>query len=176
MKLSEIIQPEDNDQSDWEIYNYKKLDRILIKLCLMVIRNHRKNPEKYGMVGAAVLGTNNRIATGISLHLGNGKWQHAEKYAMKNYYKKFGEIPSGSICITTCSPCSEIMSDRDGESCMDLINRSNIHKVYAGFIDPTQPESQRKFNIMETGNKPIRDVCEKLASFFLDHEKSYLKV
>lgn len=78
----------------------------------------------------------------------------------------------GCICITTCSPCSEHMPSRYLESCTDLINKSNIKKVYAGYMDPTQHEEQRKFNIIETSNTKIRNHCKKIASAFLaDEEK-----
>ena len=60
------------------------------------------------------------------------------------------------------------MDERYGESCTDLINRSGIKKVYAGYMDPTQEEEQRDFNIMETENGSIRDMCKEFADTFLN--------
>lgn len=167
---SHLNKPMTENQNDWEIRNYHKLDAILVKLCELVIKQRKQNPEKYGMVAAAILDLDNRIVAGVSKKIGN-KWCHAERYAMDRYQKIHGDIPDGSICITTCSPCSEHMSDRYKESCTDLINSSNIHKVYTGYLDPTQSEHQRKFNIIETSNSGIRDFCQKLAETFEDSEE-----
>jgi pyrimidine deaminase RibD-like protein len=159
------------DQTDYEIRNYEKLDTFLAKLCKMVVEGKKRDPERYGMVAACVLDNDNRAVFGINLPAGDGKRVHAERVAMEAYEKKYGEIPEGSIVITTCSPCSETMDEREGESCTDYINNSNVKKVYCGFHDPTQDEEQREFNMMETQNKAIRDLCEKFASTFLDYEE-----
>jgi pyrimidine deaminase RibD-like protein len=158
------------DQSDYEIRNYKKLDNILMALCKTVVDGKKKDPETFGTVAACVLDPDDNAVYGINLPAQNGKRYHAERIAMMMYENEYGEIPSGSIIITTCSPCSEHMDERYDESCTDLINKSNVKKVYCGFIDPTQDEDQREFNLMETQNKSIRDLCETFASTFLDYE------
>jgi pyrimidine deaminase RibD-like protein len=162
-----IIELKNNE----EIHNYQKLDKILIDLCKKVKKYRSINPKKYGLVCAAILDPQNRSTFGISVCVEEGKWMHAERYAMMKYKKKFGEIPDGSICITTCSPCSEHMPSRYLESCTDLINNSNIKKVYAGYMDPTQHEEQRTFNIIETSNVKIRNHCKKIAAEFLNDEE-----
>lgn len=156
------------NQDDYEIRNYEKLDHILDNLCRLVIKGQRTDADKYGMVAAAVLDTDNNLVSGINLPASNGKRRHAERVAIDNYTSKYGSIPEGSIIITTCSPCSEEMDERYGESCTDLINRSGIKKVYAGYMDPTQEEEQRDFNIMETENGSIRDMCKEFADTFLN--------
>jgi len=156
-------------ESNWEIRNYHKLDGILVKLCELVVKGQQQDPNTHGMVAAAILDPNNRLVSSTGMKI-RGKWHHAERCAMMKYEQLHGDIPNGSICITTCSPCSERMSDRYLESCTDLINHSNIHKVYAGYDDPTQPEEQRNFNIIETSNPSIRDFCHKLAETFMDWE------
>lgn len=154
-------------QTEDEIHNYDKLDSILRNLCKLVVRGQEKDSEKFGMVAAAVLDSDNNLVTGINLPGADGKRKHAERVAIENYYKKFGEIPEGSIIITTCSPCSEDMSERYGEDCTSLINQVGVKKVYAGYIDPTQPQHHRKFNIMETADVSIRDICKEFADTFL---------
>ena len=154
-------------QTEDEIHNYDKLDGILRNLCKLVVRGQEKDSKKFGMVAAAVLDSNNNLVTGINLPGTNGKRKHAERVAIENYYKKFGEIPKGSIIITTCSPCSEDMSERHGEDCTILINQVGIKKVYAGYIDPTQPENHREFNIIETADASIRTMCKEFADTFL---------
>jgi len=156
-------------ESDWEIRNYHKLDVILVKLCELVVKGQRQDPDTHGMVAAAILDPDNRLVSSTGRKI-RGKWHHAERCAMMKYEQLHGDIPNGSICITTCSPCSERMGDRYEESCTDLINRSNIHKVYAGYDDPTQPEEQRHFNIIETSNPAIRAFCHQLAESFMDWE------
>ena len=60
------------------------------------------------------------------------------------------------------------MQNRYGQDCTDLINESGVHKVYAGFEDPTQPELQRDFNIEITNNAKIQKLCERFARTFLE--------
>jgi len=153
--------------SDFEIRNYEKLDKILSKLCNMVEKGQASEKD-YGMVAAAVLDPKNQVVARLNLPAGGGKRVHAERAAMEAYVKEHGDIPKGSIIITTCSPCSEHMDERHGESCTDLINRSIVKKVYCGYMDPTQDEEQRAFNIIETMNSSIRNKCKEFASTFLD--------
>ena len=152
--------------SDFEIRNYEKLDRILSKLCDMVDKGQASEKD-YGMVAAAVLDPSNQIVARLNRPTSNGQRIHAERAAMEAYEKAYGAIPEGSIIITTCSPCSEHMDERYGESCTDLINNSVVKKVYAGFMDPTQEEEHREFNIMETEDESIRSKCKEFASAFL---------
>lgn len=165
MKVNELLENQDD-----EIHNYKKLDKILFELCQLVVNGQKDDSEKFGMVAAGLLDPSNQLITGINLPAPNGKRRHAERVAIDNYTSKYGNIPDGSIIITTCSPCSEHMDERYGESCTELINQSNVKKVYTGYTDPTQEEEHRDFNIMETENESIRDLCKKFAQVFLDNE------
>ena len=160
--------------SDFEIHNYKKLDKILIKLCEMVIDKHHNNPQKEGLVGAAVLDPKNNIVTGISTKSGD-KWIHAERQALSKYQSKYGEVPEGSIIVTTLSPCNDVMGNRYSKSCTDLINQSPVKKVYCGYIDPTQNKNQRKFTQLETGNRKIREICMKISEIFLKNKSDFIK-
>lgn len=160
-------QQDDDLKESEEIHSYKRLDGILNKLYDLVKKRQDRDSEKYGSVGACVLDPDNRIIAATS-SLKEGKWVHAEKNAIDKYQEQYGSIPEDSIIITTCSPCSEAMDDRFGSSCTDVINNSGIKKVYAGFMDPTQSEEQREFNIMETADSDIRQKCKELASEFLD--------
>jgi pyrimidine deaminase RibD-like protein len=153
--------------SDFEIRNYDKLDRILSKLCDLVEKGQASGKD-YGMVAAAVLDPKNQIVARLNRPAGDGRRDHAERAAMDDYVKKYGDIPEGSIIITTCSPCSEHMDERHGVSCTDLINNSIVKKVYCGYMDPTQNEEQRDFNIIETMDSSIRNRCKEFADTFLD--------
>ena len=153
--------------SDFEIRNYDKLDRILSKLCDLVEKGQASGKD-YGMVAAAVLDPKNQIVARLNRPAGDGRRDHAERAAMDDYVKKYGDIPEGSIIITTCSPCSEHMDKRHGVSCTDLINNSIVKKVYCGYMDPTQNEEQRDFNIIETMDSSIRNRCKQFADTFLD--------
>ena len=165
MKLLEFFS---EDQADWEIKNLNKLDRILTKLTEMVIQGQDKDPDYYGMVAAAVLDPDNNLVARLNFPGKDGKRIHAERAAMMAYTKKYGEIPEGSIIITTLSPCSDHMDDRVGESCTDLINQSPVHKVYCGYMDPTQHEHDtRQFTLQETNSKNLRKACKALADTFL---------
>lgn len=163
MKINEVT-----SSSDREIVNHGKLDSILVDLCKLVVEGQKKNKDRYGMVAACVLDTDNNLVARLNyLNKDNGHRVHAERAAMEAYNEKYGEIPKGSIIITTCSPCSEHMEERDGPSCTDLVNQSTVKKVYCGYLDPTQDEDQRTFNIEETANPGIRMMCKKFADTFL---------
>ena len=168
------------DDNDAEIHNYEKLDKILSGLCQMVT-DGQESEKDYGMVAAAVLDPDNRMVARLNRPGKNGKRIHAEHAAIIGYTKQHGDIPEGSIILTTLSPCNEAMDERDGPSCTDLINSTIVKKVYCGYIDPTQGNDSRQFNLMETGDKQIRIQCKEFADTFLGHvdesvgsEKDYL--
>jgi len=158
---------------DNEIHNYRKLDRILEKLCKMVI-DGQSSDKDYGMVGACVLDPDNNIVAGLNMPGKSGKRIHAERVAVEKYERKYGEVPEGSIIITTLSPCNEpddvTAADREGRSCTDYLNSKGIKKVYCGYIDPTQTNDNRQFNLMETSNKDIREECKSFADTFLKQD------
>jgi len=169
MKINEIYDPD-----RYEIHNLKKLDRILVKLCKMIIQGQKKDADYYGMVAACVLDPDNRPVFGINKPTKDGQRMHAERVAMDKYQEQYGEIPEGSIIITTLSPCNELhdatTDDRYGESCTELVNASPVRKVYCGYMDPSQGDDQqveRRFTLQETANPEIRKLCEKFAATFL---------
>jgi pyrimidine deaminase RibD-like protein len=153
--------------SDFEIRNYEKLDKILSKLCALVVEGQKTDPDHFGKVAAAVLDPDNNLVARLNCPGKDGRI-HAERAAMEAYEEQYGDIPDGSIVLTTLSPCSEHMTERDGPSCTDYINNSNIKKVYCGYTDPTQDENQREFNILETKDVDIRDLCKTFADTFIN--------
>ena len=160
--------------SDFEIRNYSKLDRILSKLCELVERG-QQSEQDYGMVAACVVDPNNRVVARLNYPGKDGMRVHAERAAMEAYNKQHGSIPNGSIVITTCSPCNEDGTDmadhRYGSSCTDYINSSPVKKVYCGYIDPSQDDDSRQFNLLETSDADIRQQCKEFADTFLDHHE-----
>jgi pyrimidine deaminase RibD-like protein len=126
------------------------------------------------MVGACVLDPDNNIVARLNYLESNGKRVHAERAAVEAYENKYGDVPEGSIVITTLSPCNEtddVTADgRVGESCAEYLNSKGIEKVYCGYIDPTQDNDIRNFNLMETSDKSIREECKKFADTFLKQD------
>lgn len=159
--------------SDFEIQNHDKLDGILTELCSLVIQGQKKKQD-LGMVAAAVLDTDNNCVVGINYALKNGRRVHAERAAIDSYHARFGKIPKGSIIITTCSPCTHDMSEREGINCSDLIDEVGVHKVYAGYQDPTQSPGRKRYHIEITRNPKINKLCEKFADTFLEQELNEL--
>jgi len=161
-------------EADDEIHNYKKLDKILIKLCDMIVKGKEIDSKYYGMVAAAVIDPDNNIVAGVNRYGSNGKRVHAERVAIEKYEQKYGRVPEGSIVVTTLSPCNEhndeTAAGRVGESCTDYLNSKGIEKVYCGYMDPTQDNDQRQFNLMETGNQDIREECKSFADTFLKQD------
>ena len=154
--------------SEFQIHSTDKLDGVLTELCQMIINGKKKNPEYYGMVAAAVLDPDNNLVMSIN-HYDDAtdKRVHAERAAVEKYNKKFGTVPSGSIVITTLSPCSEDMVERYGESCTDFLNNLGVHKVYCGYDDPTQHPEHKKFHTQETRNEKLKTLCKQFADTFL---------
>lgn len=156
---------------DFQIFNHKKLDGILLDLCELVIQGQKNDPEYYGMVAASVLDNKNRRVDALNYVKAHGKHSHAERSAIDKYVKLYGPLPEGCIIITTLSPCSDFLDERYGESCTDLIDDVGVHKVYCGYTDPTQINSdaymRKKFHIEATKNKKIRELCKKFADTFL---------
>lgn len=163
--------------SDFRIHDTDKLDRILIKLCELIIDEHGKSTD-YGMVAACVLDPHDEMVIALNYPAENGKRVHAETAAIQKYNKQYGNIPTGSIIITTLSPCSSSMSERFGPSCVEEIEEAGVHKVYCGYIDPTQSESDnylhKKFHVKETRNEKIRELCKKFADTFLEDTEENL--
>jgi pyrimidine deaminase RibD-like protein len=157
--------------SDFHITNHDKLDNILVSLCEMVIAGQQKDANNYGMVAAAVLDPDNNCVAALNYRIGD-KDVHGERAAIDAYEHRFGNIPEGSIILTTCSPCSEPMPERVGESCTDLISSSPVHKVYAGYRDPSQEtRSGKTYHLQITKNKKIQALCQAFADTWLDDEQ-----
>lgn len=162
--------------SDFQIRNHDKLDSILVRLCDMVIEGQKKDPDLYGMVAAAVLDPDNNCVAALNYQTDSGD-VHGERAAIDAYHDRFGEIPEGSIILTTCSPCTEPMPGRAGSSCKDLISSTNVHKVYAGYRDPSQQTSggDKTYHLEITRNKKIRELCQAFADTWLKDELNELE-
>ena len=161
------------DKDDYEIHDRPKLDKILLELCHHLIKGQQHDPVKYGMVAACVLDSKNRKVFGVNEAAEDGTRRHAERVAMDRYVKNYGEIPEGSIIITTLSPCNEddteMADGRYGESCTDLVNKSNCRKVYCGYVDPTQHNDHEEYTLEESDNEDINRICKKFADTFLEN-------
>ena len=161
--------------SDFRIENQDKLDGILVRLCEMVIQGQQQDPDRYGMVAAAVLDPENNLVMALN-HAQGRKDVHGERAAIRKYMKQYGNIQEGSIIITTCSPCTEPMPERVGESCRDLISSTSVHKVYAGYRDPSQKTGpgDKTYHLQITQNKRIQDLCRQFANTWLKDELNEL--
>jgi len=161
--------------SDFQIVNHDKLDGILVRLCELVIDGQRRDPAEYGMVAAAVLDPDNNCVAALNYQTDAGD-VHGERAAIDAYRERFGEIPEGSIILTTCSPCTETMPDRYGDSCKDLISSTAVHKVYAGYRDPSQQTwgGDKTYHLEITHNKKIQELCKAFADTWLKDELNEL--
>jgi pyrimidine deaminase RibD-like protein len=157
---------------DFHIMNHQKLDGLLVELCQEVVDGQKKDPKYYGMVAAGVLDPDNNFVKSCNIPKDKDHRIHAERAAIDKYNKLYGDIPQGSIILTTLSPCSDAMDERYSSSCTDLINKSVVHKVYCGYMDPTQGNSQsfkhKQFTLKVTNNKQIQELCKQFADTFLE--------
>lgn len=128
------------------------------------------------MVASAVLDPDNNCVAALNYRRGN-KSVHGERAAIEAYEKRFGAIPEGSIILTTCSPCTDPMPDRVGDSCRDLINSTPVHKVYAGYADPSQQTGpgDKTYHLQITRNKKIQELCKSFADTWLKDELNELE-
>jgi pyrimidine deaminase RibD-like protein len=158
--------------SDFKIHDTEKLDVLLSKCLELLLSKQQEDSEHWGRVAACVLDNDNRAVFGVNYLMPDGTRCHAERAALDAYHKKYGEVPSGSIILTTLSPCSQDMDERWGSSCTELINGSGIHKVYCGYEDPTQDDSDaylhKQFHVRETRNPKLRKLCKSIADTFLN--------
>lgn len=161
--------------SDFHIVNHDRLDSLLVKLCELVIDGQRRDPNLYGMVAAAVLDPDNNCVAALNYRRGN-KDVHGERAAIDAYHARFGKIPQGSIILTTCSPCTDPMPERFGDSCRDLISSTPVHKVYAGYKDPSQQTGpgNKTYHLQITRNKKIQELCRAFADTWLKNELNEL--
>jgi pyrimidine deaminase RibD-like protein len=159
--------------SDFEVRNHDKLDGILTELCSLVIQGQQKSQD-LGMVAAAVLDPDNNCIVGINYPTKDGKRVHAERAAIDSYHARFGKIPEGSIIITTCSPCTQPMAEREGINCSDLIDDVGVHKVYAGYQDPVEEPGRKQYHLEITRNSKIEKLCKAFADTFLKDELNEL--
>jgi len=160
--------------TDFQISNHDKLDAILVRLCEMVVEGQYKKKLNLGVVAAAVLDPDNNCVVGINYPTRDGRRVHGERAAIDSYEARFGDIPAGSIIITTCSPCTQPMAERSGINCSDLIDQVGVHKVYAGYKDPTQDFDGKRYHIEITRNAKIQALCKAFADTFLKDELNEL--
>jgi pyrimidine deaminase RibD-like protein len=137
------------------------LDEILVKLCKLVLQGQETDPDRFGMVGACIIGPNGKV--GRTSYNPAGQVIHAENAAIHAYEKKYGPVSSDCVCVTTLSPCCNEMKDRFGESCTAVLNSKGITQVYAGYRDPTQTNS----DYVVTDNTNIQELCKRFADTFL---------
>jgi pyrimidine deaminase RibD-like protein len=159
--------------SEFQIRDHDKLDQILARLCEVVVQGQQKDQD-LGVVAAAVLDPNNNCVVGLNYPAKDGRRVHGERAAIDAYHDRFGNIPAGSIIITTCSPCTHDMEERAGINCSDLIDEVGVHKVYAGYQDPTQDFGNKRYHIEITRNPKIQELCKKFADTFLKKDLNEL--
>jgi pyrimidine deaminase RibD-like protein len=114
---------------DFKIHSTDKLDLLLVRCCELIFDYYQRDPEYWGKVAACVLDPDNNAVFGINHYTDEGTRKHGERVAIENYERKYGQIPEGSIIVTTLSPCSLAIADRYQESCTDLLADKGVHKV-----------------------------------------------
>jgi len=68
------------------------------------------------------------------------------------------------------------MSERWGDSCTEMINDSDIRKVYAGCEDRPQVDTDqyrhKRFRVKVTENPRLRKLCQQIAKPITDRSKN----
>lgn len=161
---------------DFKIHSQDRLDVLLADCVEELFRCRRQDPVYWGLVSAAILDPDGNIVHGVNHLTKQGTRKHAERVAIENYEKKHGQVPAGSIIVTTLSPCSDDMSERWGESCTDLINNSHVKKVYSGWKDPYESDTDqyrhKKFTVRVTKNPRLLELCRDIGKIIIDKSKN----
>jgi len=153
---------------------FEDFDRILVELCDMIVDAVGQDQDA-GMVAAAVVDPNNNIVSRVGINE-NGRWIHAERYAIEAYQQEFGDIPDGTTIVTTLSPCTSVdMELRSGSSCCNLIEELGIKEVYCGYYDPEQDYGHPTYKLIETTNPKIKELCKQIAEKMFVRDKEDLK-
>lgn len=152
-----------------------ELDKVLVKLCAMIIDN---NNGQHSMVGAAVVDPKGRqvLRLGTLVSEDPELWRHAERTAIDAYKKEYGELPNDTVIVTTLSPCStDTMELRYEHSCTQLLEEMGIDFVYCGYMDPTQENTGHQFTLEVTKNPKLNELCEKIGQAVLHRDQEHLK-
>jgi pyrimidine deaminase RibD-like protein len=152
-------------------FSREQLDGLLADLCGMIIDGQKDNSDFYGMVAAAVIDPMGRVATGVNYLYGNERI-HAERAAVDNYEREYGELPPGSVVVTTLSPCNQDTGDVKETTCTSELNDKHVKLAYCGYRDPSQHDEHNDFNIVITENGKLRHLCKKFADTFLKKDLS----
>ena len=147
-------------------FSREKLDVLLADLCGMIIKGQTNAPDFYGMVAAAVIDPKGQLATGVNYLYGNERI-HAERAAIENYEKEYGELPRGCVVVTTLSPCNQDTGDIKEVTCTQVLNDKHVKIAYCGYRDPTQHRDDNDFTILITNNEKLEHLCKKFADTFL---------
>lgn len=143
----------------------EQLDEILVNLCGLLLAAKEVDSDYYGCVAACILDPNGQEVSRVNFFDDATDTRiHAERAAIDAYLNDYGDIPAGSICITTLSPCNRPMGERYGESCEQLLKDHGIKMVYAGYKDPTQDIDPS----VATKNSKLEELCKKFADTFLN--------
>jgi pyrimidine deaminase RibD-like protein len=147
-------------------FSRDKLDSLLNDLCEKVIKGQEEAPDFYGMVAAAVIDPTGRLATGLNYLYGNERI-HAERAAIDNYEKEYGDLPLDCVVVTTLSPCNQDTGDIKEITCTEVLNNKQVKLAYCGYRDPSQHRDNKNFKILITKNENLKQRCKELADTFL---------
>ena len=140
------------------------LDQVLRDLIKLVHTGQERNPNKYGMVAASVIGPDGERIDRVNYMVnGTDKRVHAERAAVEAYIEKYGDSLEDCTVVTTCSPCSQPMDDRYGVSCEDFLNDMGVRNIYCGYQDPGHER-----NYIITSDSDVYDECKSLADTFTE--------
>jgi pyrimidine deaminase RibD-like protein len=133
---------------------------------------HKDKKDYWGMVGACIIDSSGNEVYGVNHLVDKIHRDHAEVAAIKNYIQKYGKSDfGGAILVTTLSPCSSDIDQPAGRNCTDYLEEYGIKKVYCGWIDPTQVDTDvykhKRFHLQETRNEKLQSICRKMAETFL---------
>lgn len=153
---------------------FEDLDQILVKLCEMIVDALATDPEA-AMVGAAIVDLNGHQVLRLGEKISPTEWNHAERTVIADYQSAYGNIPEGSILVTTLSPCNkQHMALRHGTSCKDLIEQAGIKEVYIGYYDPKQEDVTPNFKMYETDNPKIKEACERISQAMFQRDEEHI--
>lgn len=152
-----------------------ELDKILLNCLELIFKTHKDSTDlqhaDLGLVAACLITKNHPPIYSLSDKHVNGEATHAERYVIRKFTDLYGDLPEDVILVTTLSPCSKKMKDREGNDCSRLVEISGIRKVYTGLLDWSQEDldhyKHTDYTIIETKDPEIKNLCNGLLELIL---------
>ena len=151
------------------------INDVRLKMVIDFLREKWKDP-KTGLVASGIFDPPHPPLFATSQLIQEGKWIHAERNALQQFFKIHNHPGPHAEIVVTLSPCvKEISESRMGRPCVDLLSRYKIGHVYAGIMDSSPKNSNLEeyknfgLEISLSEDNYCKQVCKNLLEIFKEY-------